>query len=1127
MKFGVENMSLRYILGKSGTGKTTLCVNEIVNTDNMAKRIFYIVPEQFTLESEKNLLSKKGSLININILGFRHFAYYLISKMGTSGRKILDDVGRAMLIKKIVLELRNKLDFYKNSVDKQGFIDNLDETITELMQYSISDENLSQLIIKLKDGNLKGKLKDVQLILNKYIEYLDNSYIVSDGILDILYELIPNSIVKNSEIWIDGFKSFTPQENKVIEQFLKYCQKVNITLPLNSAAIEYKNVSAFDEYYEVKRAITSITSLAKEQKINIETVTYLNKDYKIYNEEMEQLKDNYFKYKFKPYEKEVKNIAVYKTSTMYDEIEYICGEIKNLVQNKNYRYKDIALITGDSSYNIPLSTALKKYDIPNFLDGRKSVASHPLITLITSAVDIIAYGFDNSAVFKFLKTGYTDISFDEIFVLENYILANGINKYKWNKEWKYGFKDEKHSEKPEREVIEDIRNRFFEILSPLKDRFTSGKKTKIKEITEGLFQLLNNINVKDRLERELNKANLNEDNVKAVVDEGVWNIVIDVVDKMIDILGDEKVTMREYSKILKTGLNTATIGVVPPTQDYLIVGNMEITRFPDIKAMFVIGANEGNIPVRLTEKGIFTDDEKQTMEDKNIELAPSIMQKMNNGRLSVYFNLIKATDYLVLSYPTGTISGAALTKSSIISRIEAIFPNLSEKSVDNSISDSYNTLMSKNAAFSTLIKAVSENNDSEFVYELYKYFSNDEEYGKKLKSIKYGIISQLPKNYLSEKLLDVLWQEVYGKGSVSKLEKFTACPFAFYMNYVLNAEERAVYQLKNTEIGTLSHKIMEEFSKHIKVENMDWSAADKNYTDSFIDEHISGFVEDMNSDIFESNRNSAVLDSIINSVKLSLWANVEHIKAGRFKPESFEISFGRKDSEIPAIEIEVQDNKILRLNGVIDRVDKMLAEDGTVYVKIVDYKSSSKSLDINKIYNGLQLQLVLYMNTLVANENAEPAGMFYFKVGEPALIKEDENREELNRKDFMLNRMALNGMYDEALTDNLDTAKISIPVRTKLVEILRDISKTHSTALDKAQMNNLLKYSKEVVRNIGKEMEKGNIEISPYKYGGESSCNFCPYGMVCDFKNSKGENLRNIEKRDEEIWEIINNKENE
>lgn len=1115
-------MSLRYILGKSGTGKTTRCINEIINTDNMSERIFYIVPEQFTLESEKNLLDKKGSLSNINILGFRHFAYYLISKMGTSGRAMLDDVGRAMLIKKIVLELKDKLGFYKNSVDKQGFIDNLDETITELMQYSVSSEQMAELVLRLNEGNLKEKLKDIQLIFEKYRKYLDEKYIADDGILEVLSELIPHSDVKGSVVWIDGFKSFTPQENKVIAVLLQNCKRVNIALNLNSPSVEYKGISTFDEQYEVKRAITCITNIARENKINIEEVVFLNKDYRSYNEEIEYLKDNYFKYKFKPYEKEVNNIAIYKANNMYQEIEKVCGEVKKLVQYKNYRYKDIALIIGDSSYEVPLNIALKKYNIPNFLDGRKNVYSHPVITFITAAIDIIAYGWDNGAVFRLLKTGYTDISFDEIFMLENYAAANGINKYKWSKEWKYGFKDDRHSDRPEKAVIEGIRDRVFEILAPLNSKYNSGKKAVISEITESLFQVLSNVDITKKLEVELNKAKYRGDVIRAAIDEEIWNIIIDVVDKMIDILGSERVSFKEYSKILKIGLNTATVGIAPPTQDYLIVGDMERTRLPDIKAMFVLGANEGNIPVKMVEKGIFTDEEKQTMEDNDIELAPNIIQKANNGKLGIYLNIIKATEYLTISYPLGSISGKTMTRSSIINKITDIFPKLRERGIDDNNFEAEEVLMGREAAFNKLVTAVSNDNTSDFIKELYLYFSNDEEYSKRLRAIKYGIFSRIPQDYLDERLLTVLWEEFLCSGSVSKLESFTSCPFRFYMNYILKAKEKEVYKLKYNDIGTLTHKIMEEFSRHIKATGMEWNKADREYTDSFIDKHIYELVNKIGSDIFESKRNSAVLNKIINSAKLSLWANVEQIKASKFKPESFEISFGKSNSKIPAIEIEVEDNKILRLNGVIDRVDKMLSEDGSVYVKIVDYKSSTKSLDINKIYNGLQLQLVLYMSTIVEKGNSEPGGMFYFKVNEPDLINEEQYKAELSEEDFILNRMALNGMYDENMAEELNSAKIEVLKNRKPVEILRDISGDKSLTLDTVQMNNLLKYSREVVRSIGKEMAKGNIEISPYKYDNECPCNYCPYGIVCNFENSNGEKLRNIEKADNEIWSKIN-----
>lgn len=1118
-------MSLRYIMGGSGTGKTTQCINEIAGCNNMEERIFYIVPEQFTLESEKNLLSKKSSLININILGFKHFAYYLISKMGTSGRAMLDDAGRVMLIKKIVLELKNKLEFYKSSAEKQGFIDNLDLTITELMQYGILPEKISALILGLGEGNLKNKLKDIYLIFSKYREYLSKEYISGDGALDLLAEFIRGSVVEGSEVWIDGFKSFTPQEIKVIEQLMKYCRRVNIVFTINPPALDYGYLSNFDEQYEVKNAINHITSIARENNIEIENIYTMNKIYKKYNEEIEFLKNNYFKYRFDPFKNTVNNIKIFKANNLYREIDKVCCEIKELVQYEGYRYKDIALITGSDEYEIPLAEALKKYDIPNFLDSRKSVAGHPVTVFITAAIDITAYNWDNKDVFKLLKTGLTDISFERIYSLENYVRANGIDKYKWNKEWKYGFKSEgRDSNKPEKEYIEETRNMLFEILLPLRENYSQSKKAMVKEITESIYKVLENINVKEKIQNEVKKAEDCGDAVKASVNREIWNVITDVTEKMVSILGNEKVTLREYSQILKAGLNTVTIGVEPPAQDYLIVGDMERTRLSDIKAMFVVGANEGNIPVKLTEKGIFTDDEKALMEENNAGLAPGIVQMTNNGRLGIYFNLIKATDYLCLSYPTGSIRGEGMKPSGIISKIMDLFPKLSEEAADDKYSDK-EVLLGKEAAFDKLIDAIGNGENSEFFNELYLYYKNDDKYGEKIRNIKEGIFSQIPQSYLDEKLIPELWERVLSKGSVSKLEKFTGCPFKFYMEYILKAKEKEIYKLKNNDIGILAHRIMEEFSKYVKERGIDWNMADKEYTDAFVDTHILQYVSEMNTDIFESNRNSAILNKIKQAAKFALWANTEHIKASKFKPENFEISFGRGNSEMPAIEIEIDNGKILKLNGVIDRVDKMLKDDGSVYVKIVDYKSSSKKLDINKIYNGLQLQLALYMDTLVENMEVKPAGMFYFEVNEPKTV-DSEKGEDLS-ENAMLKRMALNGMYNEGLTEELNTAYVEkTKGRSKeTVKIPRDISEKESEMISEEKMEDLLKYSKLVVKNIGNEIAKGNIEISPYKYGTEEdSCKFCPYGSVCDFENSSKEKLRNIGKSDKDLWEEIHKK---
>ncbi len=1120
-------MSLRYILGKSGTGKTTMCINEIAECDNTGERIFYIVPEQFTLESEKNIIAKKGSVMNINVLGFRHFAYYLISKMGTSGRVMLDDTGRAMLIKKIVLELKDKLGYYKKSADKQGFIDSIDITITELMQYRISVEKLESAAENMKEGNLKNKLKDTCLIFERYKEYITKEYISGDGALELLAEYIKSSSVKNSLVWIDGFKSFTPQENKVIGELLKYCKRVNIAFTITGGSIEYANIGSFDEQYEVKRAITSITRLAADNKVRIEKPVLLKKDYRKQSDEIEFIKNNYFKYNFEPYNREIKNIAILKADNIYDEIDRVCCEIKKLVQYNRYRYKDIALITGSSDYEKPLSAAFKKYNIPNFLDGRREASSHPLIAFITGAIDIIAYNWDNSAVFKMLKTGYTDIDFDRIYTIENYVKANGIDKYKWNREWKYGFKAEgEHSGKPEKEYIIETRDMIFNVMSPLSESFNSSKKAAVRDITEKLFEILENINAVEKIENELNIAQEKGNAARAALYEQIWSTVIDTVNKMVEILGDERVTVREYSKILSTGLKSTTIGIAPPTQDYIIVGDMERTRFPDIRAMFIVGANDGNIPPKIYEKSLFTDDDRLAMEENNIELAPNTVQMTNNGRLGIYFNLIKAEERLVISYPTGNIDGESFKPSTVVTKIKNMFSELREESVVYSSELDW-VLTGKEAAFDKVIKAVSENDNSEFISELYSYYVNDKEYGKKINAIKNGILSRIPESYIDKRLLPVLWEQVLNRSSVSRLEQFTSCPFKFYMQYILNAKENDVYGLKSNNVGTLAHRVMEAFSKYISENGIGWESTNKEYTDAFVEGHIGEYIREMNTDIFESSRNAALLGKIKEAVKYALWANVEQVKASRFKPESFEISFGRGNSTLPAIEIEVESGKILKLNGIIDRVDKMLKDDGSVYVKIVDYKSSSKTLDINKIYNGLQLQLVLYMNAVTAKKNAKAGGMFYFEVNEPEMLIAEGIRENLSFEESALKRLALNGMYDEDIAADLDFAYYEgTKGRSReIVKIMRDISEKDSEALSEKEMDELLKYSMETVKEIGAEMAKGNIKISPYEYGiVEDSCKYCPYGTVCDFENGDGKELRHIKSDDEESWEKIHNR---
>ena len=426
--------------------------------------------------------------------------------------------------------------------------------------------------------------------------------------------------------------------------------------------------------------------------------------------------------------------------------------------------------------------------------------------------------------------------------------------------------------------------------------------------------------------------------------------------------------------------------------------------------------------------------------------------------------------------------------------------------------------------FDMLIRLISKGEDSELARRLYAHYSHNEKYAPKLEAVKRGLLSRITPEYLKDELLPVLWESTVNTLSVSKLEDFADCPFRFYMDYVVRARERDVYGLKNTDAGIIAHRLLEMFSLSLKKEGKGWEDADREYADSFVDKHIAEVASEFGSDVYETNRNSAVLGKLADAVKLSLWASMEHIRSGRFRPEYFEIGFG-DGRRLPALEIELDGGKILKINGVIDRVDKMLSEDGRVYVRIVDYKSSAKKPDITEIYSGLQLQLVMYMNALCASGDVLPAGMFYFEVNEPALDDKDGGDEDT--QDYILSRMAMRGIYDEALEGKLSP----VLVQRGRKPGARDILERDSLALTSDELKVIMDYAVIKARSEGGEMAKGRISASPALRRGVSACRYCPYESVCGFDIHEGseynETESDRERATEEIKSIVEENKNE
>ncbi len=1122
-------MSLRYILGSPGTGKTETCANEIIKNINNRRSLIYIVPEQFSLQAEKNLVSKTSSLclIDIQVLSFKRLAYHVFSETGMQSKKILEDTGKLMLIKKIMLNLSNKFKFFSKSYDKQGFIENIANMVSEFFQYSITLKNIKECLNLMEENSIiYNKTYDICLIYENYINYIKEEYISTDEILDILADKIDDSlIVDNSEIWIDGFNSFTPQEYKIIAKLFKKAYRVNIALCIDQNKIQYPSIQIYDPYYKTKSSINTLNKIAGIEKIKICEHLFLNNTGR-YSKSRELcfLKDNYFT--SNSYLHDTNNITILGCQDKYSEISTTADNILKAVRKYGLRFKEIGVILSDSNYEKPLKSCFSRYNIPFFIDTKKDISYHPLSELITSSLNIITTNFNYESVFTFLKTGLFPMETDEINLLENYVLAHGIKGYLWRLEkWEFGF--EKNGEFEEND-INYFKDYFMDYMDKYTAKLKSGKKYTVEYICTVIFELLNELNVTKRIAIWINNAEKNSNSILASEHKQVWELIVSLFDKTVEILGNTTVTVKEFSKIIKSGFSAVKLGLIPSSQDEIIVGNFERTRFPNIKALFILGANDTVLPSYQNENPIYSDIEKDILASNGIELSENSAIKTTQEQLSIYQAITKPSEYLYISYAKSELDGRTKRPSSIINKIMEMFPNITEKGDTNNFIDKMSVPA---AAFEEIIPIMQSYSHggklTDDIKSALKWFGNSSEYSERLKKALNYLFKNIPEDYLNKKTADKLYSSQIN-ASASRFELFSKCPFAFFVQYGLKAKQRRTYTISAPDMGSMFHLVIEKFSKEIEKENIDWKTLSKDDISDRTDRIVDDIIPEISNNILlSSSKYKHLVTKIKNVIKKSIWALSKHIKAGNFKPLDYEIGFG-PNMKLPPIIIELNDKSRIVMTGKIDRVD-ILDYNGKSYVKIIDYKSGQQKLNLSDLYYGLQLQLALYLDAFInsykkiSGKNLLPGGMFYFIIDDPLItaekIMESEELENELLKAFKLSGLVLNNIDIIKNMDNTitDYSKI-IPVRiNKNNEIVPNNS---STAID-YEFENIRKFAIKKVKEIGGEIKKGNIKILPFKSEKNSACDYCIYKTICKFESiDKKDKYRKLKKLDNPINEI-------
>lgn len=1136
-------MGIRFIFGRAGSGKSYYCLNQIKKklTNDKNNKLIILVPDQYTFQTEKKLLEYVGekSLLRAEVLSFKRMATRVFDKCGGRAINVIEDSGKNMLIYKLLKDKGEELKYFNRISKQQGFVGIVSKSITEFKKYNISEEILKEKELEIEDRDLKEKVSDLASIYETFNESLHKGYIDSEDILSILAKKLNEfHLYNDAEIWVDEFTTFTPQQLEVLKVLAKQCKNVNITL-CSDGEIQFTEGET-DIFDVIKNTENRILKMMQENNISYKEPVNLNKK-NIYrfreSKELGHIEKYFFNYPFKIYKSECKDIRLYKANNNYSEIEWVAQDILKLVRDKGYRYKDIAVVCREiDSYDKITSVIFNEYNIPYFLDKKREILSNPLVVLIISALEILVTNWSYESVFKYVKSGLITLETNFIDKLENYILANGIKGYKWTRDLLiYGDEELTQEEIEIFEYMEEIRRPIINLYNKIKDNVS------IRKYCTALYEFLLEIKAFETMDKLLNYFDNKgmQDKVKEYTQ--VPSIVIDMLDQAVEVLGDEVVDLKTFSKILVSGFEEKEIGVIPMSLDQVNIGDIARIKGRDVKALYIVGANDGVLPSANKDEGILSDEDRIELKSMGIELASDTRSRVFEEQFMVYTALTIPSNYLMITYPMADFDGKSLRPSIIIPRLKKILPKLSEESEifnSNLSYDKYYNITAPVPTFNELIEALRREYEKEEIepywIETFKWFEKNEEFKDRTKIIFNGL------NYtnLVEKIPREKMKKLYSNDngrlmfSVSRIEKYAQCPFGYYVQYGLKAKDRKVYEFTAPDLGSFMHDILDQFTNKIRKENILWGDLTKDKCAEIVNELVNSKLKSETNSILNSNKKYKYFsERFKKTITKSVTVISEQMRKGEFDIFKSEFDFGDfKDSD--PIKLELPSKEIVYLKGRVDRIDKVDLN-GETYIRIVDYKSGSKSFDLNELYYGLQIQLLVYLDAILKNSKkilktqCMPGGILYFKIDNPIIkskkaLTDEEIQVEVLKKLKMDGLLLKNVELVKSMDRDMETYSLIIPAAFKKDG---DFTST-SSVVTESQFELLRKYVNDKMIEICEEMLSGEVKIEPCKSSKVTYCDYCDYSSICQFDTSIKDNKYKIisKKKKDDLWDAMSNK---
>lgn len=1109
-------MSLHLILGSPGTGKSTKLREELIchAMENPGQRHILLVPEQFTMQTQRDIVAAhpRHAVMNIEVLSFERLAYRLL---GDRLQKvvILTDTGKNMLLRRAVGDTEKEIRLFRRSLKKAGFISHLMQLLSEFWQYGVTEEELGAKEEELSShALLAGKLRELRLFFHAMQNGMEEHTIAAEELLPVLArELQKENLLSGTIVAMDHFTGFTPVQQQILTEIIRQAEAVWLAMILPEEEDEADELREGELFYMSRLTCFTLERMAEAAGKSV-TKEYLEipKRWPA-DQAFAYLSRHYLRYgRRESFHGEPETISCHLLRSPREEALWAAGRIQFLVREKGYRYRDIAVITGDlEEYRPHLRSAFRSAIIPVFLDRKRGVLGNPLVEYLRSALTIFENAFSYESIFRFLRCGLSPLGREETDLLDLYVEAAGIRgQRRWQEKW------ERIPDPRKSWNLEDLnraREKVMEILAPLLT--LSGRRdVKISEYAEALLQMTEEIGAEERMEemsekcRQIGESELAEENRR------IRRYLQDFLQEMKDLLGNHTTSRREFLEILDAGLSEAKLGQLPSALDQVQVGDVRRSRLTDVKVLFVLGMNEGRIPGKTASGGILSEWERELLRSHSLELAPSEGENALQDRFYLYMLFTRPSEELIITLSRMDGSGTSCRPSHLLSGLLKIFPALrvKEESDFNGETVFHDEAGAWQAAASG-IRQYAKDRDSRILPPelqgiLWELFHTEN--GTRLAELLEEAFPELKDRALRQETAAAL----YGKeltGSISRLECFAACEAKQFYEYGLQLRDRTRSEWSPAERGTFFHRILESFFRVCQDKGLDVRTISEEERMEVLhialqqaegDDRFRQLTDASGSAQYQCGRWERLAGKAV-------WAICKQLSEGQFTPEAFEWAFSGFTN--PALQVRLEDEARMILNGVVDRID-IWETDEKQYVRIVDYKTGEKSLDLGEIYEGLSLQLILYLEAVLeayrlrSEKPVHPGGVYYYPVRETQVdaVSGDDEARLLQQTMLKWKPAGLSGSAQDLVTA---------------------LGKAKGNKITEEQFEMLGRLVRKRMTAFGEEILSGKIAANPYRHKKTSACDYCRFLGVCGFDPKRmGSGYRRIPVRKaDEIWNLI------